>query len=333
MATWRWLGDVQIGADGQLITTGTGAPEGVITAPVGSIYLRLDGAANSSLYTKESGVGNTGWTAIGAAGTAISFYTNNTPNLAQNSLNLTAGNGMALSNPSAGQVIIDGPKFKVQGTDLIAQTPVNFQAGTGIAITNPSAGVVLISNVMANTAFQVDGTLLSGFAGTVNFVDGVNSTFVDNGGGSVQVNVISVAPGAVTTILTTASLNTLNSQSGAYNSHDTQSSSLVLEKAGILLRVQVDRAARVRLYTTAAARDADLTRPNTIPPTPGIEHGVCVDLYLDGINASLDWHLSPVAFYYNGDSTQTTSIYYSVTNLSAGTSTVQVTFTHVQAEG
>lgn len=43
--------------------TGSGSPEGVITAPIGSLYLRTDGGANTTLYVKESGTGNTGWIA------------------------------------------------------------------------------------------------------------------------------------------------------------------------------------------------------------------------------------------------------------------------------
>ena len=42
---------------------GTGSPEGVLTAGVGSMYLRTDGGAGTTLYVKESGTGNTGWTA------------------------------------------------------------------------------------------------------------------------------------------------------------------------------------------------------------------------------------------------------------------------------
>lgn len=42
-----------------LIGTGTGSPEGVITAPVGSIYMRTDNA--NSLYVKQTLTGNTGW--------------------------------------------------------------------------------------------------------------------------------------------------------------------------------------------------------------------------------------------------------------------------------
>lgn len=44
-----------------LIQSGTGSPEGVVTAPVGTIYLRSDGGASTTLYVKQSGTGNTGW--------------------------------------------------------------------------------------------------------------------------------------------------------------------------------------------------------------------------------------------------------------------------------
>ena len=43
------------------IYSGTGNPNGVVSAPVGSIYMRRDGASGASLYIKESGTGNTGW--------------------------------------------------------------------------------------------------------------------------------------------------------------------------------------------------------------------------------------------------------------------------------
>jgi hypothetical protein len=41
--------------------TGIGNPNGVVTAPVGSIYTNLAGSSFSTLYVKESGSGNTGW--------------------------------------------------------------------------------------------------------------------------------------------------------------------------------------------------------------------------------------------------------------------------------
>jgi len=42
---------------------GAGTPEGAVSAPVGSLYTRTDGGANTTLYVKESGTGNTGWVA------------------------------------------------------------------------------------------------------------------------------------------------------------------------------------------------------------------------------------------------------------------------------
>lgn len=50
-------------AGGVTVSTGAGAPEGVVTAPVGSMFLRNDGGAGSTLYVKESGSSNTGWVA------------------------------------------------------------------------------------------------------------------------------------------------------------------------------------------------------------------------------------------------------------------------------
>jgi hypothetical protein len=40
-----------------------GSPEGVVTAPVGSIAHRSGGGAGTSVYVKETGTGNTGWVA------------------------------------------------------------------------------------------------------------------------------------------------------------------------------------------------------------------------------------------------------------------------------
>lgn len=42
---------------------GAGTPEGAVTAPIGSLFTRTDGGANTTLYVKESGAGNTGWVA------------------------------------------------------------------------------------------------------------------------------------------------------------------------------------------------------------------------------------------------------------------------------
>lgn len=45
------------------IMPGLGSPEGVVTAAVGCMFLRLDGGAGTTLYVKQSGAGSTGWAA------------------------------------------------------------------------------------------------------------------------------------------------------------------------------------------------------------------------------------------------------------------------------
>lgn len=55
-------GDIELFGT-KLITYGSGAPEGAVSAPVGCLYLRIDGGVGSTLYVKQSGTGNTGWAA------------------------------------------------------------------------------------------------------------------------------------------------------------------------------------------------------------------------------------------------------------------------------
>ena len=56
-------GDIGI-YNGPSIKSGTNTPEGAVTAPVGSLFLRTNGGSVSTLYVKESGTGNTGWSAV-----------------------------------------------------------------------------------------------------------------------------------------------------------------------------------------------------------------------------------------------------------------------------
>ena len=49
------------GTGAAIWTSGAGTPEGVLVASVGSLFTRTDGGAGTTLYVKQSGVGNTGW--------------------------------------------------------------------------------------------------------------------------------------------------------------------------------------------------------------------------------------------------------------------------------
>jgi hypothetical protein len=52
-----------VGIGAPTIKSGAGTPEGAVTAPVGSLFLRTNGGALTTLYVKEVGAGNTGWAA------------------------------------------------------------------------------------------------------------------------------------------------------------------------------------------------------------------------------------------------------------------------------
>ncbi len=55
--------EYNVGASGPVLISGSGSPETAVTAIVGSIFMRTDGGASTSIYVKESGTGNTGWVA------------------------------------------------------------------------------------------------------------------------------------------------------------------------------------------------------------------------------------------------------------------------------
>ena len=55
---------LELGSTNLGISRGTGSPEGVVTALVGSLYIRTDGGASTTLYVKESSpTPSTGWVA------------------------------------------------------------------------------------------------------------------------------------------------------------------------------------------------------------------------------------------------------------------------------
>jgi hypothetical protein len=67
----KTVGGFRHGASGPTWVAGTGTPESVVTAPIGSIYSRTDGAAGTAFYRKETGTGNTGWSAVAAGGGGV----------------------------------------------------------------------------------------------------------------------------------------------------------------------------------------------------------------------------------------------------------------------
>jgi hypothetical protein len=117
--------------------------------------------------------------------------------------------------------------------------------------------------------------------------------------------------------ITTASLADLAVENG----------SISLCKIGVLVSIEIDRAARVRLYATAAARTADAARAFESAAHDG-------DCLVDLQETAADLYPAPAGtIIYNLDTpTVSDSIYYAVQNRSGATSAVIVDITHLDLE-
>lgn len=98
-------------------------------------------------------------------------------------------------------------------------------------------------------------------------------------------------------------------------------------KSYLLFKIQTDRAAWIRVYTSSAARTADTTRSIDVDPLPG--SGVIAEVITTGASTQV---LTPAVIGFNDDASPTNTIYLAVTNRSGTTGTVTVTLTALKLE-
>ena len=133
------------------LNSGTGSPEGVVTANIGSLYLRRDGTANNTLYVKESGTGNTGWVVYEAGGSGAT---------------INPSNGF-LPYRQSGTAFGDSPISRIDGTSISIGTLTNiiFSSGNSLVYTN-SDGLSAV-NFYVRGGAGADARLFSGTGGAV----------------------------------------------------------------------------------------------------------------------------------------------------------------------
>lgn len=102
--------------------------------------------------------------------------------------------------------------------------------------------------------------------------------------------------------------------------------SLSMAKSYIVLFVSVNTAARVRLYSTAAAQTVDLSRPITSGAGFGTEQGIVGDMVLD--TAPVVWEAQNMTGV-NGDSPQGATAYLTCDNLSSSSTAINVSVVYV----
>lgn len=120
------LGVDLVGADGSIkarIVTGSGSPEGVVAAPMGSLYLNQAGGAATSVYVKESG-----GAAVAATGSlnGITIAAGNTVTIAGVRYTYVA----ALSAPAVPYEVLVGLTDSDSLDNLVAAITAGVGAGT-----------------------------------------------------------------------------------------------------------------------------------------------------------------------------------------------------------
>jgi hypothetical protein len=110
---------------------------------------------------------------------------------------------------------------------------------------------------------------------------------------------------------------------------------VTMAKTFSIIFIVVNVASRIQLYSTAAGRDTapEPTRPISVPPTPGLADQIIGDWNLTGLTGvPLTFPCQPPVLGANQDTTESTTIYWRITNLSGSSTTVTADITYLQLE-
>ena len=167
------------------------------------------------------------------------------------------------------------------------------------------------TNIKTNTG--VDKLLLVDLVYTFTRINGVWYE-ADGGGGG----------GSGTALVR----DTVTKVTGSLANNAQETGTITLAKSGLILSVTADCACWVRFYGTSAERAADAARLITVDPV--FSTPVLADLIFTAGFLVID--AAPLIGYANRDGTPTTDIYYTITNMSGSTNTVQIDVTHQSLE-
>src|SRR5579864_775683 len=109
----------------------------------------------------------------------------------------------------------------------------------------------------------------------------------------------------------------------------TETGTVTVAKTFTMMKAVATVQSRIRLYSTVAARDADISRSIGVIVPP--DSGLLLELVLNS-GSILSYPLSPMIVGANLETSPSAAIAYSITNISGSTSTVGVTFTYLALE-
>ena len=290
--TYNGSNGLTIDVDASVIATVTGSQtltNKTLDAPNLTGDLQIDGVSGGSGQTIVSdGAGGLAW---GAGG---------------------GGGGGSFNGPASST---DNAILRYNGTtgDLAQDSQVTI-SDTG-AITAPAVGSVIPFYYSSQFGFPSASTYHGAIAhshqdGAMYFAHGGSWNRLAN---SSEVSVASRA----SFVDTTPSLA----------NNGTDYPDITAYKSYLLLKIQVDKAAWVRVYTSKAARSADASRPIDVDPQPG--SGVLAEIITTGAQTQV---LTPSVIGFNDEATPVAEIYLAVTNRSGSTGTVTTTLTALKLE-
>ena len=196
-----------------------------------------------------------------------------------------------------------------------AQNSLVTISDTGI-ITAPSVASVIPFYHPSSFSFPSAST----YAGAIAIAGNDNTAHYASNGNWIQlakatdVTVSTRQSFSTTTASLTNNSSAFQNITGAYKSY-------------LLFKIQTDRAAWVRVYTSIAARSADSSRSIDVDPLPG--SGVIAEIITTGASTQV---LTPAVIGFNDEAAPVNTIYLSVTNRSGTTGTVTVTLTALKLE-
>lgn len=169
-----------------LLRTGTGSPEGAITAPKGSFYLRTDGTGRPSIYAKESGTGTTGWAPYGVSESEI------LSGLKSQAYDLNAGPRNAAALQGSGRILVVkvplfGPTTVTNILVDVVTVGATLTAGQNLACLYDSTGAKI-----ANTTTADQSTAWTTTTGKTMAVTGGPTTVDPGAAGWVWVALLTV---------------------------------------------------------------------------------------------------------------------------------------------
>jgi len=152
------------------------------------------------------------------------------------------------------------------------------------------------------------------------------------GSGSTITNVTETSSGSSSTTTTTVTLTpkTASVTTAVISSGQNFTGILQTSRMFAIQSVTASGAARIRVYATAAAQTADLSRTSAQSPAYGTTQGIIADVTLGA--SPYMWLLTPVAVGTNGDSPTAPQSYITISQLGSMSGAITATITFLPLE-